>query len=360
VGRAGVVSRVGSVRCTVDEVEAWVDAVLARRLGVGSASNRAAMRACLVWSELRGGNHGLDKVVAMGEEGSVSLLREGGGGGEREPRVAREGVLAAEVDVEGCPGMAGLHLATQTALDKVVRGGAGVAVVRTRGRPAAGLEGTGAAGFYADLLADHGLVGVVACSCGPATVRPFGGAGPVFGTNPVAVGVPLSAAGDFGNLLLDMSTASVTLKDVRKARAAGGGAHVRDDVVGFDMDTGAPTRDVARVGDLAAFGPGPKASGLAVMVQLLAGRGGVAEGEEEEGLWGNTVVAVDPVRALLLDDNAGAGLPGAARVVEALHAVGALAPGERGGRRRQLALASGQVDVDASCLARLHDLLADN
>lgn len=389
------------MRCQVRDVEAWVDAVLARRLGVESASNRVAMRDCLVWSELRGGNHGLEKLVGMGEDATTSSpgpepsgsgrrqpspAAEGGGRVLQEPRVVREGPLAAEIDVDGCPGIAGLHLAAQVAGDKVRKGG-GFALVRTRGTPAAGLEGTGAAGFYADLLADQGLVAMVACSCGPVVVRPFGGASPVFGTNPLAVGVPLGH-GDFGNLILDMSTASVTLKDVRRARAEVNGPRLDADPpaegardgrgggvmaaaaaavegsslraaaeagvsppppIGFDAHSGAPTHELTRVGDLMAFAPGAKASGLAVMVQLLAGGGG------EGSIWGNAVVAVDPRQVLLLEEDVPA--LGAARVVAALHAVGALAPGERGGRRRRAALDSGDVEIDRECLARLHALL---
>lgn len=117
--------------------------------------------------------------------------------------------------------------------------------------------------FYTMHAAKQGFAGI-AMGNANASISPWGGAEPFFGTNPISIAVP--AAGE--PVALDMSSSIVARGKIR--RAARLGERIPP---GWALDeSGAPTEDpiAALNGTLLPIG-GPKGYGLALMVDVLAG-----------------------------------------------------------------------------------------
>ncbi|CAH1688614.1 Ldh family oxidoreductase [Hyphomicrobiales bacterium] len=145
-----------------------------------------------------------------------------------------------------------------------------------------GVKGFGRLAPFVRRLADAGLVGIAGAE-GPPFVAPYGGRSPVIGTNPLAFAI---GQGD-DRIVVDLATASMTMADVRGARAAG-----RNLPPGKALDhTGLPTTVAA---DVAALLPrdGKAGSLLGLIVELLAGIAGQGRGDSRGR--GVFLIAVDP------------------------------------------------------------------
>jgi L-2-hydroxycarboxylate dehydrogenase (NAD+) len=152
----------------------------------------------------------------------------------------------------------------------------------------------GMLGYYTDEMRREGYVGVGLTNTEPA-MPPHGGADPVLGTNPVAVGLPTDPPFN-----LDMSTSAVARGDVLHRKETG---RSLPEGVALDAD-GDPTTDpeAALAGTILPFG-GAKGSGLAIAVEVLAGGlVGAAMGRDVTGTYhtedpctkGDLFLAVDP------------------------------------------------------------------
>lgn len=133
----------------------------------------------------------------------------------------------------------------------------------------------GMLGYYTDMVRAEGYVAVAMTNTEPA-MPPYGGTEPVLGTNPIAIGLPTEPPFN-----LDMSTAAV-------ARGAIESAAERGDSIpeGVALDAaGEPTTDPedALEGTILPFG-GPKGSGLAIAIEVLAG--GLVGAEMGNGVTG--------------------------------------------------------------------------
>ncbi|MDP2620798.1 MAG: Ldh family oxidoreductase [Hyphomicrobiales bacterium] len=136
---------------------------------------------------------------------------------------------------------------------------AGVGIVAVRN---SNYFGTGA--YMVHLAAAAGMAGIVMSNAFPKVV-PHGGIKPVFGTNPLAFGVPRR---DGKSLLFDMATAALAGSKVRDHLRTG-----KPLPEGLAINTeGKPITDPARVGEgaLLPLG-GAKGYGLALMVEILSG-----------------------------------------------------------------------------------------
>jgi LDH2 family malate/lactate/ureidoglycolate dehydrogenase len=193
------------------------------------------------------------------------------------------------------------------------------------------------AGPYARLAAEAGLIGF-ACTNFTALVAPPGGRTAVFGTNPLAYGLP---AERHPPVVLDVATTVTSMQKVRVA--AQQGEPMPEEVI-FDA-AGRPTTDPAdflKGGLMAPLGnphAPHKGFGLALFIDALSGvlsgagfARGVATGAPGNFLWALDVEAFLPRREFLARMDAqidqikqGERLPG----VEEL-----LVPGERGQQRR--------------------------
>ncbi|MCC7368651.1 MAG: Ldh family oxidoreductase [Chloroflexi bacterium] len=122
----------------------------------------------------------------------------------------------------------------------------------------------GAASAYAAMALSEGMFGLVMCNAA-AHVAPFGGAGSLHGTNPIAYAAP---GKDGPPIVLDIATSMVASGQLAKAARRG-----QSIPLGWAVDAdGKATTDPAAglKGSLMPFG-GHKGYGIAVLVDLLTG-----------------------------------------------------------------------------------------
>lgn len=115
-----------------------------------------------------------------------------------------------------------------------------------------------------EAITAHGLAGLAMCPS-YATVAPWGGSEPLFGTNPLAFGWPRR---DSDPYVFDFATSVVARGEIELHRRAG-----KPLPEGWAIDAqGEPTTqpEAALAGAMLPFG-GHKGSGLSMMIELLAG-----------------------------------------------------------------------------------------
>ena len=118
-------------------------------------------------------------------------------------------------------------------------------------------------GHYVERIAAAGLV-ALAFVTSPKSMAPWGGAKPVFGTNPIAFAWPREGAPP---MVLDMASSRIARSEIRLAAEQG-----RDIPAGWALDPdGEPTTDAATAlaGTVLPFGE-HKGYGIALMVDLMA------------------------------------------------------------------------------------------
>ena len=123
----------------------------------------------------------------------------------------------------------------------------------------------GPAGLYAEMPAAQGMIGLYTAVANANHMAVWGGADPLLGTNPLAIGVP---SGD-GPMVLDMATTVVSYGTVKNYALQGKPMQPGWMV---NTSTGEDIIDAKKSADglLLPIG-GYKGSGLAVMLGLLAG-----------------------------------------------------------------------------------------
>jgi LDH2 family malate/lactate/ureidoglycolate dehydrogenase len=187
-----------------------------------------------------------------------------------QPRILNEMGATALIDADAGLGHAVATRAMRRAIEKSKTHGCGVVVVRNS-------HHFGAAGIYAEIAAQMGVVGIVASSTRFITMVPTFAAEPVLGTNPIAFAAP---AGTQPDVLFDMATTSAAGNKVK--------AHwlkERDIPAGWVVDEhGKPVTDAAEAvsivferpeGGLTPLGGtyeggSHKGYGLALMVHILS------------------------------------------------------------------------------------------
>ena len=140
------------------------------------------------------------------------------------------------------------------------------AMAKSQGVAAAGIRRShhcGAAGRPAEALAERGLVAILFANT-PAAMAPWGGAKPVFGTNPIAFACPLPGRAP---IVVDLSLSKVARGPIMAAKQRG---EAIPEGWALDPD-GNPTTDptLALKGTMVPLGDA-KGTALALMVELLA------------------------------------------------------------------------------------------
>ena len=144
---------------------------------------------------------------------------------------------------------------TQKAIDLAKKSGLAFAGAK-------GATHTGPLGYFVEMCARQGLVGIAFANCFPLAA-PFGGASPVLGTNPVAFGFPRRE----DPLIVDFGTTAVTYGECLMALS-----EEREIPEGVALDSsGNPTRDPNAAMKGGAFLPfgGHKGYALALAVQVI-------------------------------------------------------------------------------------------
>ena len=142
-------------------------------------------------------------------------------------------------------------------------------------------------GTYARMAAEKDMVCFVFNYGGKERIAPTGSIDPVFATNPIAIGVPTKEK----PIVLDMATSARAMGKVRLAAKLG---EKLPEGVAIDKD-GKPTTDPneAMDGALFPFG-GYKASGLALMVEILSRCLLDVHREKDEVYRGYFFIVLDP------------------------------------------------------------------
>ncbi len=254
--------------------------------------------------------------------------------------------------------------AVNTVLEKAKRTGIAVAAVRNSGH-------FGAAGYYANLAAQAGMIGLCMTNVDPGVAVP-GSRAAVLGTNPLAYAVP---AGEEHPILFDIATSVVAASKVFALRDMK--QNLPD---GWLVDkNGLPTNDPSRYPAEGALQPmaGHKGYGIALLVEILTGviAGGAVGNEITSWLMpvtagvnqSHSYIAID-VEAFMPRVEFGKRMDGLIRQIKSAPlAEGAkriYLPGEMEWERREKALREGielpdHVTASLEGLARDYGMAAD-
>ena len=192
-------------------------------------------------------------------------------------RTLRETDVSVLLDGGNNNGMLALYHGARAAIDKASNRGIALVGVTNSWMSAR-------SAYFAEMIAREGLISMITVSSAPQ-VAPVGGTAAVFGTNPIAFGLP--ARGD--PVIFDMGTSAMMATDVSLRERTG---ELLPDGAAIDK-AGNPTRDPAsaRAGALLPFG-GYKGFGLAFIVQALGIAAGGHLGVEKH--YGYLVIAFKP------------------------------------------------------------------
>ena len=217
-----------------------------------SPANAASVAWALVMAEADGlKGHGLARVPTY-----LAMLRAGKINGQAVPiaRRPKPGVLA----IDAAHGFA--YPAIDLAVAELPE------LARAQGVVAAPIRRSshcGAAGLHVERLAAQGMVALLFANT-PAAMAPWGGAKPVFGTNPIAFAAPLAGREP---VVIDMALSKVARGPIVAAKQKGEAIPE-----GWALDSaGRPTTDAAAAlaGTMIPLGDA-KGATLAMMVEILA------------------------------------------------------------------------------------------
>ncbi|MEY4133821.1 MAG: hypothetical protein RL386_171, partial [Bacteroidota bacterium] len=285
----------------------------------------------LLYAQLRGNNQGIVKLTGKGmpkdhRAGPIGTLKE-------TP-------LSLLLDGNHNLGMVVVHQGMQQIIEKA--GKTGFAILGTRNTASP----SGAIGYFAREIARQGFIGWVFSGSYPM-VAPWGSSEPLFGTNPIAIGIPARPA----PIVLDMSTSAMAWFGIKEAQVAG--KEIPDHVALNKLGQPTTIPEEALQGAIRPFGgdyAGHKGFGLSLMVEILTGPlVGAAFCGIGNGDWGNLLFAMDP--ALLSDPQDFADqttqLAERVRNAEKLEGVDRLfLPGERGDLQEKLAIETGILEIE--------------
>ena len=297
----------------------------------------AAIRDMLLYAQLRGNNQGVVKLIGKG----IPKNNDAG-----EIIIEKETALSARINGNQNQAMVVVKKALEVVLEKAKSSGMGIVGTFNTA------TSSGAIGYVASAIGRQGMVGLVLASS-PPRVAAAGSYEPIFGTNPLAIGIPAEP----DPIVLDMTTASMAFYGLIEAKTAC--EKISNDVA-YDPE-GNPTTDPAKAmkGALRSFDRGFKGSGLAMMIEILGGPlvgaacAGVGDSSKN---WGHLVLAVDPnllgdrdefinnVTTLIENVKITKKLPGISEI---------FAPGEKGNRRANQVRSSGKIEIEENLLEGL-------
>lgn len=342
-----------SARITVS-VEALSTALHEIFLAVG-LSDRAAM--IVAESLTDADRRGISSHGAMLVPMYVDRIRTGSVSLREAADVVLDAGAVAVLDAGHALGQLTADQAMALCLEKAGRYGVGTVVVRHAFH-------FGGAFRYVQSAAAAGFIGLAAANTRPLMPAP-GGASPIVGNNPLAIGVPVPGRAP---IVLDMALSEAALGKIRLAAQDG-----RPIPATWATDhSGTPTTDpVAAIAGMLLPAAGPKGYGLALAVDVLTGvLSGGGFGSKVKGLYADVSVPNDCAHFFLALDIAAFGAPEgfgqrvaelAAEIAGSPLAPGVdrvLLPGQLEAERHAAAGHDGVV-LDATVLAALRDTAAE-
>lgn len=282
----------------------------------------------LMYAQLRGNNQGVVKLIGAGMPRDKSA---------KPISVLRESKLSALLDGGKNSGMVVVSYAMKLAVQKASEHGIGIVGTNNTN------SSTGAIGYYASQIAQTGYIGLVFSGSGEYMAM-YGSYEPIFGTNPLAFGIPTTSK----PIVFDMATAAIARFGIVEAKTAGRSI---PEGVAYD-NAGQITTDPAAAlgGAIRAFG-GYKGAALALLVEVLT-HPLVSTSRDQDGHktdWGNLLLVIDP--ELLVDGDTFK--ERVAKLVQQLKAARKLPgideifiPGERGDAFMQKVFEAGSLEIE--------------
>ncbi len=323
--------------------EAETLVVAALRRNKVSDANARSVAVALVAAEAAGqGGHGLRRVPAYAGQAKVGKVD-----GFAQPQLSRPSPAVLRIDAGNGYAYPALDLAVAEL----------PAVAREQGIALAAVSRShhaGVMGLTVERFADQGLVALMVANA-PASMAPWGGKTPVFGTNPIAFAAPLPGGEP---VVIDLALSKVARGKVMAARQQG--ASIPADWA-FDRE-GRPTTDAeeALAGTMVPAGD-VKGAALAFMVEILAaGLTGANYAFEASSLFddkgappalGHTIIAINPEATSAVDTAQRLALLAG----EITRDPNVRLPGRRGQSSRRLALSEG-IDVEDEVIAAIKRL----
>ena len=221
---------------------------------IGAADKEARLVAkILVQADLRGiRTHGCAFLPLIAERYAHGLLNIP----TKTMLITDEGAIA-HIDGNNGLGQVAAVEAMQLSIHKARNHGVALALIRNTNH-------IGFLGYYTMMAAAEGMIGICATNAA-ASVAPWGGAEPFFGSNPFSIAAPVANGVP---LVLDMSASVVARGKIRRAQ------RLNEKIpLGWALDeTGCPTTDPAEAlkGTLLPIA-GHKGSGLALFIDLMCG-----------------------------------------------------------------------------------------
>jgi len=253
------------MRVAAGTIEAQLVAVLG---AWGMSAEHAAVTAqMMVETDLRGvDSHGISMLPTYDKEFRAGRLNM-----RPQWKVVRDRPSMARIDADRSLGHPISAHAMNLAVDKGRATGVGVVAVFNS-------HHFGAAGCYAKIAADRGVIGMVTSATRGVTLVPTFAAEPVMGTNPLAFAAPARRNAPFQ---LDMATTTVAAGKVKVYKlnhkpvpsgwvVDGDGRPVTDETEAFRHVFERPEGGITPLGGGRELG-GHKGYGLAVMVHILGG-----------------------------------------------------------------------------------------
>ena len=224
-------------------------------LANGCDDETASVLADLIMKAERDGSlsHGLFRLPAY-----VSGLKSGKINGKARPEVKKVSPSVVKVLGNNCLAPVVLKKGIPDLIKTAKENGVAILAINNSHHMAAMWPET-------EMIAEQGLVAFACTSYKPA-VAPAGATKPLFGTNPISFAWPRPGKTP---VVFDMATASMAMGEVQVAKREGHKVPLGTGLTKDGKDTTDPA-EIADGGVLLPFG-GYKGSGIAMMVELLAG-----------------------------------------------------------------------------------------
>ena len=198
-------------------------------------------------------SHGLFRLPAY-----IAGLKSGKINGKNRPKVSKITPSVVKVDGNNCLAPMVLNKSLPELIKAAKENGVAILSITNSHHMAAMWPET-------EAIAEEGLVAFACTSYKPA-VAPAGSIKPLFGTNPISFAWPRK---NKPPVVYDMATASMAMGEVQVAKREGHKVPLGTGLTKDGKDTTDPA-EIADGGVLLPFG-GYKGSGIAMMVELLAG-----------------------------------------------------------------------------------------
>ncbi len=268
----------GSVKVFPKDLEAFVIEAM-QHYGIREADARLAAEILVTTDTWGVHTHGTRQLRPLLKNFPIGRLDA-----NAAPEVTREGGAWALIDGHHSLPFVSAHHAMELAIQKAKAAGIGyTSVIHT--------SHFGAAGYYAVMAAEQGMIGMAMCNADPNMVVP-GARGKVLGTNPIAYAIP---AGKNKPVFFDIATSAAAANKVIRAKLLG-----QPIPEGWLVNAdGEPTTDPSGFPETGALMPmaNHKGYGFALLVEVLAGVMTGASLTKEQPSWVPNVPGNPPGQA---------------------------------------------------------------